>query len=242
MAHAALEAELASYSNFIWRGVTFSENRPAIQATLDAHTENGLFIGSFFSNAEFNDDALGPNAHVSQETDLSIGKRWTRDQWEIQLSYNRFLFPGAGVYDCDEFNLFLNYDRMILELSYMDDYFGGQSNYRYLRLGHEWNYSKSIEATFFAGFNSFTSPHGGIKSRCLNTSCSEIAQTTKGAGNNDYIDLYLTHRKILANSLVIELAFNWTNREIYTADNSQISKQRAKDFAAIIGLTFPLHL
>lgn len=240
--YGGLEAEFGSYSNFIWRGVTFSENRPAVQATLDAQNEKGFYLGGFVSNAEFSDEALGPHAHVTHETDLSVGKRWVNNRWEIQVSYNRFMFPGAGVYDCDEFNLFLNYERFILELSYMDDYFGGQSNYRYIRFGHEWSYSKTIGATFFAGFNSFTSPHGGIKSRCLNVGCTDIAQTTRGAGNNDYVDLYLTHRKIIDNYVIFEFSLNWTNREIYSAQNNQISKQRAKDFAAIVGITLPFKI
>ena len=239
-----LEGEVSTYSNFIWRGTTFSENKPAIQMVLDAQEDHGFFLGSFLSNAEFSDEAMGKNSQVTQEVDFSLGKRWQTYAWEIQLSYNRFTFPGAGVFDTDEFNVFINYRRFILELSYMDDYFGYQSTYRYIRLGHEWSYTKTVGATLFAGYNSFTSPKGSLKSRCLTTACGagEIAQTTTGAGNPDYLDIFLTHRKIIKKDIIFELAINWTNRDEFLVQDGTIIKQRAKDFAAIVGIVFPFNL
>ena len=235
---AGVEGEFAAYSNFIWRGTTFSENKPALQTTIDAETEYGVFLGGFISNAEFNDPAMGANSQVTQEVDVTVGKRWVTDLWELQIAYNRFIFPGAGVFDTDEFNVFLNYDRYILELSYMDDYFGYQSVYRYIRLGHEWSYSKSFGATLFAGYNSFATPKGGIRTRCD----GDCAQTTTGAGNPDYIDLFLTHRKILSSGMILELAINWTNRKEYSVENDIISKDDAKDFAALVGMIIPFNL
>jgi hypothetical protein len=241
-AWAGIEGEVSSYSNFIWRGTTFSENKPALQVTLDAQEDHGFFIGSFISKAEFSDEDMGKNSQVNQEIDYTFGKRWQSQDWELQLSYNRFTFPGAEVFNTDEFNLFLNYKRFILELSYMDDYFGYQSAYRYIRIGHEWTYTSTFGATFFAGYNAFARPKGGIKSRCLDSSCSEVAQTTNGAGNPDYIDLFLTHRKILKNHFVLELALNWTNRDEFIVDSNTIIKQHAKDFAAVVGIVIPFNL
>lgn len=235
---AGVEGEFAAYSNFIWRGTTFSENKPALQTTVDAQTQHGFFIGGFISNAEFNDPAMGANSQVTQEVDVSVGKRWVTDLWEVQIAYNRFFFPGAGVFDADELNVFLNYDRYILELSYMDDYFGYQSGYRYIRFGHEWSYSKSFGATLFAGYNSFVTPKGGIKTRCD----GDCSQTTTGAGNPDYIDVYLTHRKILTSGMILEFAINWTNRKEYSVENDIISKNEAKDFAALVGMIIPFTL
>lgn len=33
---SSVEAQARAYSNIIWRGITFSENKPAIQASIDA--------------------------------------------------------------------------------------------------------------------------------------------------------------------------------------------------------------
>jgi uncharacterized protein (TIGR02001 family) len=241
-AFAIVEGDFSAYSNFIWRGTTFSENKPAIQGIIDGEENHGFFLGAFISNAEFSDEAMGEDAQVTQEVDYSVGKRWESELWEVQLSYNSFTFPGAGVFDTDEFNLLVKYRHLILELSYMDDYFGYQSTYNYVRAGHEWSYSKSLDATFFIGYNAFGTPKGGIKTRCLDSGCNEVAQTTHGAGNTDYIDILLTHRKTMINDIGVELAINWTNRYEYTVENSQISKDPAKDFAVFIGVVVPFTL
>jgi uncharacterized protein (TIGR02001 family) len=239
---AIVEGEFSAYSNYIWRGTTFSENKPALQALIDAQESHGFFIGTFVSNAEFSDEAMGSDSQVTQEVDVSLGKRWLAKNWEIQLSYNQFTFPGADVFNSDEFNLFINYRRFILELSYMDDYFGYQSSYRYIRLGHEWLYTKTLGATFFIGYNSFGSPKGGIKTRCLDSGCTEIAETTTGAGNPNYFDLLLSHRKTLESEVILELAINWTNRYEYSVESGEVSKDHAKDFAVIAGMVVPFAL
>jgi hypothetical protein len=233
--YAHVETEISTYSNFIWRGTTFSENRPVIQLTADSETKSGFFISGFASNAEFSDEAMGKNSQVTQEVDLGFGKRWKFQTSEIQFSYNRFLFPGAQVFESDEMNLYFNISRFILELSFMDDYFGYEGAYRYIRLGHEWNYTKSLGGTIFIGYNSFDNPKGKIKTR-------GDAQTTTGAGNPDYIDIYFTNRKILNNDLTIELAINWTNRYEYSVQDDLINKEKANDFAVILGLSYPFNL
>jgi len=241
-ASVTFDAEFSAFSNFIWRGTTFTENKPAIQGVLEASEDHGFYMGTFVSNAEFSDEGYSSEATVTQETDVSVGKRWMGTNWELQVSYNRFYFPGAGVFDTDEFNLQAKFKRFILEISYMDDYFGYKGPYKYARLGYEWIYKASVEGAFYVGYNVFETAKGGLKSRCLDDLCSEEAFTTSGSGNPDYLDLYQINRKTIKNGTSFELAFNWTNRREYTADSSEISLDRAKDFAVIAGVLIPVSL
>jgi uncharacterized protein (TIGR02001 family) len=241
-ASVTLDAEFSVFSNFIWRGTTFTENKPAVQGVLEAQEDHGFYVGTFISNAEFSDEGFSAEAKVTQETDVTIGKRWTGLNWELQTSYNRFYFPGAGVFDTDEYNFQAKYKRFLLELSYMDDYFGYKGGYKYVRVGYEWIYKAAVEGALFVGYNGFTNGKGAIKSRCLDTACTEEAFTTSGAGNPDYIDLYFVNRKTIKNGTSFELAFNWTNRKEYTADIDGISLDRAQDFAIIGAVIIPVSL
>ena len=242
LAAVAFESEIGIYSDFIWRGTTFSENKPAVQGILDAEEAHGLFLGTFVSNAEFSDEALGENTHVTSEIDFIVGKRWFKENWEIQLSYNKFIFPNAEIFNSDEFNILGRYKSIAYEISYMDDYFGYQGVYQYYRLGYIHELSPSLETTIFVGYNAFKNPKGSLKSRCLDNACAATAQTTSGAGNPDYIDIYQVTRKTISNGTSFELAFNWTNRKEYTAADNVISKTKAKDFAVIIALVMPIPL
>lgn len=204
--------------------------------------KHGFFAGAFVSNAEFSDEAMGSNATVSSEIDYLLGKVWSGDQWELQLTYNKYTFPGAEVFNANDFSFTGNYKSYYFELSYMDEYFGYKSNYQYFRLGYGWNFAKDVESAIYAGYNVFSNPKGSIKTRCLDASCSEVAETTSGAGNPDYIDLFFVNRKNLENGMVLELAVNWTNREEYAAADGEITKGSANDFCAIAGIVIPFTL
>lgn len=235
LAFSSIDAEVGAYSNFIWRGTTFTENKPAIQGELDGEIWKGFYANTFFSNAEFSDEALHEDATVTSEIDVTLGKRWNGKKWEVQAYYSRFSFPGAGVFDTDEWNIQGKYHAISLELSLMDDYFGYHSRYSYVRVGYEWVYKDSVDGAIFVGYNAFDRPKGNIRTR-------DGFETLDGAGNPDYIDVYFVNRKTFDNQWAAELAFNFTNREEYSVDSGVVSKERAKDFAVITAFIVPFSL
>lgn len=235
IAFSSIDAEVGAYSNFIWRGTTFTENKPAIQGELDSEFWKGFYVNTFFSNAEFSDEALHEDATVTSEIDVTLGKRWNGKKWEIQAYYSRFSFPGAGVFDTDEWNLQGKYHAFSLELSYMDDYFGYHSRYAYARVGYEWVYKDSVDGAIFLGYNAFDRPKGNIRTR-------DTFETLDGAGNSNYIDVYFVNRKTFENQWAAELSFNFTNRDEYTVDSGVVTKERAKDFAVITAFIVPFTL
>lgn len=239
---AEVAGEVGVYSDFIWRGTTFSENKPAVQIELDYEHESGFYLGAFGSNASFSDEAMGKASTVTHEVDFIIGKRWYIPDGEIQLSYAQFLFPQAHVFNTDEFNIIALYQRFFIELSYMDDYFGYQSNQQYYRLGYKQPLRLDLEATLSIGYNVFSSPKGKIQSRCLNTLCTEEAFTTTGAGNPNYMDIYLSAQKLLRDNMLLELGINWTDRREYFVEETKIKKAKANDFALVVAILIPFNL
>lgn len=238
MALANVEAEFGAYSNFIWRGQTFTENKPAIQGEFDAEGKHGFYVAGFTSNAEFIDPGQGPDFAVTQEVDYTIGKRWRGEKWEVQFYYSVFTFPGAGAYDTDEWNILTKFGHFSLELSLLDDYFGYNSVYRYVRVGHDWLYKEDLQGGLYVGYNMFTRPRG---SYYLSQSGND---SLDGAGNPDYFDVFFTNRKTFANDWGVELAVNWTNRKEYSIDGAtgEITKDDTKDLAVIMAFIVPFTL
>lgn len=237
---AGTEAQVGLYSNFIWRGVTFSENRPAIQANLDAEGPYAFYLATFISNAEFKDEYL--EEEVTQEIDLIAGKRWFFKDLEVQLYYSRFTFPNASTIDSDEFNFQLKLNQYYLELSYMPEYFGYQSHYKYARVGLEHLIQKDLDVTLLVGYSDFETSKGVLLQRCFNPTCTTgSADTTAGSGSSDYFDVYLVGRKTFR-KLRAEIGLNWTNRFEYTAEAGEVTKDRAEDFATVVAVVMPFEL
>ncbi|MBP0447676.1 TorF family putative porin [Roseomonas sp. SSH11] len=58
-------------SDYLFRGISQTRNRPAVQGTIDIQHTSGLYVGAFTSNVSF----LGTNAR--QEVDALAGWRTT---------------------------------------------------------------------------------------------------------------------------------------------------------------------
>lgn len=235
LAYSSIDAEVGAYSDFIWRGTTFTENRPAIQGELDAEIYKGFYLAGFFSNAEFSDEAMHEDAKVTSEVDVTAGKRWSGEKWELQAYYSRFTFPGAGVFDTDEWNLQGKWHGISLELSLMDDYFGYHSRYIYARIGQEWVYKPGLDGAIFVGHNSFDRTKGNIRTRAG-------FETLDGSGSPDYLDVYFLNRRTFENQTAVEFAVNWTNRKEFTVEAGEISLDNAKDFVIVVAYILPFTL
>lgn len=78
-------------TDYLFRGVSQTRDRPAIQATLDVEHSSGLYVGAFVSNAMF----AGTN--IRQEVDGLFGYRFTVADVKFDLGAVYFGYPGYDV-------------------------------------------------------------------------------------------------------------------------------------------------
>jgi uncharacterized protein (TIGR02001 family) len=211
-AHSQVSGELGLHSNYLWRGTTFSDNQPVVQLDLRSELSHGLYAGTFVSNATIVDPSRDKMTH---EVDVFIGKVWQVENWKLNVYYNKYYFPNAGVYDTHEYVAHLDFDRYFFRLSQMDNFFGYNSVYRYVRTGKEWTYKEGLDGGLYLGYNTFSAQ--------------------KNAGNTNYVDISWTNKKQLTYGTAL-LTVNWTDRQLYTDSG----KEKANDLLFIVGYTSPL--
>jgi uncharacterized protein (TIGR02001 family) len=125
-----LTATPAASSDYLFRGISQTRNRPTIQGTVEALHDSGLYVGAFASNVAF----AGSNAR--QELDLSAGYRFAAlgIAWDIGAVY--YSYPGysrpADGYEIDYFEGVLKASRTfdavtLLGGAYVATDFFGQS-------------------------------------------------------------------------------------------------------------------
>lgn len=117
-------------SDYVFRGVSESSGRAALQADLHASTRTGWFIGAWATTAD-----PPPGDVATYEVNLYLGRKWTlSNDWGTSLTYVRYVYPDsnpAGRYDSDEFIASLEYeDRAALTVSY------SPNSRPYARYGH----------------------------------------------------------------------------------------------------------
>lgn len=96
-------------TDYVFRNISQTRSRPAIQASAELSHGIGFYIGTFASNVAF------PNTNARQEVDLIGGYRRTLDNLTFDIGGTWYTYPGyseqPGQYQ-------LNYAEAILKLKY----------------------------------------------------------------------------------------------------------------------------
>lgn len=90
-AHAAIEANVAASSNYLWRGITQTKDAAAISGGLDYSHESGFYFGTWMSTIDF-----GEEASAGYELDIYGGFAWESNGIGYDVGYLYYAYPDAG--------------------------------------------------------------------------------------------------------------------------------------------------
>lgn len=123
----AVSANVTLATDYVWRGVTQTNENPAIQGGLDWSGDNGFYVGTWGSNVDFGDvENLELDVYAGWSTELSNGLNL--DLGIIQYLY----FDNAGDVDFNEVYVGLSRSGVSGKLSYDID-----NKSRYIELGYD---------------------------------------------------------------------------------------------------------
>ncbi len=132
-------ANVAFTNNYIFRGISQSDESWAIQGGMDYAHDSGIYLGVWGSNVDFND-----NDEASAEIDAYVGWAGEFNGVSVDLGGIYYWYPGA---DSD-----LDYDYFELAASagYDFEYFSAEAGVNY-------------SSDYFASSDDFWYPHAGIE-------------------------------------------------------------------------------
>lgn len=90
-AQAQLSANIGAVSNYVWRGMTQTDDGPAVQGGVDYAHESGLFLGTWVSNVDFR----APDPDV--EVDFYGGYSGTAGDVSYKATLIYYWYPGEKV-------------------------------------------------------------------------------------------------------------------------------------------------
>ena len=105
----ALSGMVLGVSDFVFRGISQTRGRPALQGSLELAREGGLYIGAFASNVAF------PDTNARQELDLSAGYRVALGTVNLDIAATAYTYPG---YRAEPGQNGLNYAEVILRVAH----------------------------------------------------------------------------------------------------------------------------
>lgn len=123
-------------SNYIWRGVSQTNNDGAVQGDLSYQLDSGFYIGMWGSNVNFGDE---DPAHLELDYYGGFAHDFN-DNWGFDASLLQYTYPSANdLYNYVEGQLIVHYKFIKAGLAYTDDNFntGSRGYYYTLAAEHE---------------------------------------------------------------------------------------------------------
>ena len=95
--------KVAAYSEYEYRGISQTSEKPALQLNLDYAHRSGLYIGTFLSNIKWLKDTADVNGFSTDanvEWDIYGGYRFeVVKDWTLDVGYLRYEYPSSGAFD-----------------------------------------------------------------------------------------------------------------------------------------------
>ena len=160
----ALTWNVALTSDYVFRGVSQTNRKPALQAGLNyAFGDSGFYAGLWASNVDFNDPD-GPNI----ELDSFVG--WGKDlstDWSVDLSVIHYgYFGDSNGYGSIAYNEFIGkatWHKMITgTVAYANDYANLGYTSVYVNLSGSWDVGNGFSVNAGAGHSKFGGGNGSL--------------------------------------------------------------------------------
>ena len=112
----SVSANIGAVSNYIWRGQTQTDDKPAIQGGVDYAHSSGFSAGTWVSNVDFS-DAEGNDVNYEWDLYAGFGQSITDDlSYKFNLIY--YAYPDARDIDFSELGASLTYKWITAGLAY----------------------------------------------------------------------------------------------------------------------------
>lgn len=111
---AELSANIGATSNYVWRGVTQTDDSAAISGGLDYAHDIGFYVGTWASNVDFDDD-------TTAEVDLYGGFANEINGFGYDVGVIRYFYPGGKDLDFTEIYASLSFSIVTAGVNYIVD-------------------------------------------------------------------------------------------------------------------------
>ncbi|MEH6576536.1 MAG: TorF family putative porin [Amphritea sp.] len=146
---AEVSSTLSFTNDYRFRGISQTAGDAAIQGSMDVAFDNGMYIGAWGSNVDFEDDAnLEIDWYAGYAGEISEAL-----SYDTTLYY--YTYPGYDAADIDyaeiDFNLY--YGDFKLEYAYSNDYVNSSEEGQYVALDYSTAVIENLNVELHAGYS-----------------------------------------------------------------------------------------
>lgn len=121
LAHADVSTNIGVTSNYMWRGVSQTNDAPAIQGGIDYWHPSGFYLGTWTSNVDFADPAGSPAARSEYEVDFYGGYAGEAGPVGYDIGLFYYAYPLSDDIDFVELGASASYGILTAGINYTLD-------------------------------------------------------------------------------------------------------------------------
>lgn len=137
---AGFSGNIGFTSNYIWRGLTQTDDQAAISGGLDYEVGNGLYLGTWVSNVNFGDDWTGDGEY---ELDLYGGYGGEINDFSYDVGFISYQYPLSD-FDFNEIYAGIGYSLLSAKFSYSNDFNDAGDSAWYLEAGADFTVGEDL--------------------------------------------------------------------------------------------------
>ncbi len=146
-----LSGDVTFASDYAFRGISQTEEAPALQGGLSLSTASGFYASVWGSNVDF-------LAEGTLELDVMLG--WSgaiNDDWSTDVGIMRYGYPNAEIDGSNFYELYgsLSYKDLTFGLAYSDDYYANSGNFIYVYANYTYALSDNLSLELHVGQNEY---------------------------------------------------------------------------------------
>ena len=167
-AEMEISGNVALTSDYKFRGISQSNENPAIQGGFDASWDNGLYVGTWGSVVDFDVSSADGGLNGSLELDYYGG--WASDIGDsgfgIDVGYMYYDYPGDDGLEGDYQELYgsVSWGGLSVGIAYSDDYYAETDEFWYYQAGYSYAFNDMISLDLHLGYNDLEKNGGFLSS------------------------------------------------------------------------------
>jgi len=144
-----LSGDITFTSDYAFRGISQTDEAPAIQGGLSLTDESGFYLSVWGSSVDF-------GGQGTLEFDVMLG--WSgaiNEEWSVDVGVMRYGYPNTEFAGSNFYELYgsLSYQAFTFGLAYSDDYYANAGTYFYLYGGYSYALTDNLALDLHVGQN-----------------------------------------------------------------------------------------
>jgi len=151
---AEISANVTLASDYVFRGVSQTDNQFAIQGGFDWSHSSGIYLGTWASNVD--SQFFGGATDPQIELDLYGGfAREMENGFGYDIGYLRYQYPGGGDFNTNEIYGVISYKGLSGSVNYSDElaFVGSDSSAWYWKAAYDYSFPYEIGFSAHIGYN-----------------------------------------------------------------------------------------